>query len=65
MDVKTKSRDQGVLSDGVAPTGILGETFQKENKKQGLDNDVNSYSRRNIFDRSQRPANNTPNVIYV
>jgi hypothetical protein len=34
MDIDVHSKAQGVLADGVAPTGILGETFDADSLKQ-------------------------------
>ncbi|MEM0951517.1 MAG: hypothetical protein AAGI66_05160 [Cyanobacteria bacterium P01_H01_bin.74] len=34
LDVDIWSKEAGVLADGVAPTGILGETFDADSKKQ-------------------------------
>lgn len=63
LDVNTTSKDVGVLSDGVAPTGILGETFDSTNTKSGLVNDLGTYQRGNLFDGG-RPIDNTTTRFY-
>ncbi|OHB59177.1 MAG: hypothetical protein A2Y12_07245 [Planctomycetes bacterium GWF2_42_9] len=72
LNLNANSSAAGVLADGVAPTGILGETFDPNNTKEGLKNDIKAYERKDLFDdgaqssRSKsydanQPYNNTPN----
>lgn len=50
MDVHVYSKKQGVLSDGVAPTGLLGETFDADNDiEKKPDNPNNFYARTSLF----------------
>jgi hypothetical protein len=50
FDVAVKSKEQGVLADGVAPSGILGETFDADDVRGGdTKHNHQFYRRRNIM----------------
>ena len=50
MDIDIWSKSGGVLSDGVAPSGLLGETFDADNQRQrSTKNSVDSYRVASLF----------------
>lgn len=50
FDVDVKSKQQGVMADGVAPSGILGETFDADDVRGGdTKHNHQFYRRRNIM----------------
>jgi hypothetical protein len=58
IDVWTKAG--GVFSDGVAPTGLLGETFDDDTTQQtGTKQSVASYAQSSLFDRSVATSTTT------
>ncbi|HEY9745673.1 MAG TPA: DUF1521 domain-containing protein [Oculatellaceae cyanobacterium] len=58
IDIDVWSKAGGVLSDGVAPTGLLGETFDEDSIKQTkTKNSVNSYK---VDSLVEKITNSTP-----
>lgn len=57
IDISVDSKAHGVMSDGVAPTGLLGECFDANNQTQtGTKLDPKAYQRASILDNSTNAA---------
>jgi hypothetical protein len=61
LDIDIWSKAGGVLSDSVAPTGLLGETFDADNTPQAKPKqDVNAYQQDNLFKIESKPTPPAP-----
>jgi hypothetical protein len=57
LDIDVWSKAGGVMSDGVAPTGLLGETFDGDNTVLNAPKqDVGAYRKTKLFDTTPTPA---------
>ena len=58
LDIDAKTGPKGVLADGRAPTGILGQTAIKDKNQRQKDLNKFEIKNKNLFDNFQRPLNN-------
>lgn len=63
LDMNVKSKAQGVLADGVAPTGVLGELFDRDKTPQHAPKlgDTEKYRTKDLFDGPNRQS---PNITF-
>jgi hypothetical protein len=66
LDIDAWSKGQGVQADGVAPSGLLGETFDADNIPQTAPKlDSSAYSRSSLIERTATTTSPTPTPAAV